>query len=88
MDESGKFPVKYDNVKYDIANFLRKHPGGVNYLNGFRKGEVKKRMEETEHSSYAKYLLREYMVGGRYQGRMEEHDDLEVSYVSFVTENS
>lgn len=73
------FPVQYENVQYDLADFMKNHPGGINYLSIYRRGNIKKKMEETNHSNSAKYLLREYMVGGRNQKKIDDQEDLEVN---------
>lgn len=79
--------VKYDGVDYDITKFMHKHPGGTNYLKGYLGDDVKKRMDETNHSKAAKYILRDYKVGGRNEEKIDEKEDLEVSKYSLENFN-
>lgn len=76
--ESG-FEVKYLGDYYEIKNFLRNHPGGLNYVEGYKGKDVGKRMEETAHSKSAFYLLREYKTGGRGENPNKDTEDLEVT---------
>lgn len=75
-----QFNVKYDGSKYDIQTFLKNHPGGINYIEPYENKEISKRMQNTEHSKAAYYLLREYQQGGRDCRDKTEYDkDLEVN---------
>lgn len=74
---SRDFNVNYGANQYDITEFLRNHPGGRNYVDGYKDKDVAKRMKDTNHSTSAYYLLREYKVGDRNEGKNEETEDLE-----------
>lgn len=73
------FNVKHVGDRYEINEFLRNHPGGVNYIKPYKEKDVTKRMVDTKHSNTAFYLLREYKVGGRNERTTEFNEDLEVS---------
>lgn len=77
------FPVKCYEEEYDIGSFLKHHPGGVNYLQSYKNREVRNRMNDTNHSKSAYYLLREYKLGGRDEQLNEDNEDLEVLYLFF-----
>lgn len=77
------FNVKHVGKTYEINEFLKNHPGGVNYIKPYKEKDVTKRMVDTQHSNAAFYLLREYKVGGRNESTTEFNEDLEVS-VQFV----
>lgn len=76
--EEDRFRVRLGDDRYDIEEFLRNHPGGVNYINGYRDRDVAGRMLDTKHSKSAFYLLREYRVGGRNEQTTDFNEDLEV----------
>lgn len=77
------FNVKHVGETYDINEFLKNHPGGVNYVKPYKEKEVTKRMVDTQHSNAAFYLLREYKIGGRNERSTEFNEDLEVSTCDF-----
>lgn len=62
---------------YDIGKFLTYHPGGFNYLQNYENKNVERRMRETNHSTTAYYLLREYEIDGRDVDQHEDNEDLE-----------
>lgn len=76
-----EFLIKHEESQYDIADFLKNHPGGFNYVEGFRNKDIASKMTNSEHSKSAFYLLREYKVGGRDENNVQGDEDLEVSYV-------
>lgn len=78
MDHKDSFLVKHVGDNYDIEGFLRNHPGGTNYVRGYRDKDVTKKMVDTQHSNSAFYLLREYKLGGRNEAETEFNEDLEV----------
>jgi cytochrome b involved in lipid metabolism len=57
-----KFIVEYKSELYDITNFMHKHPGGVNTLNGSNNKPIDKKFLGIEHSSAAEYLMKEYKM--------------------------
>lgn len=57
-----KFIVEYRNELYDITEFMLKHPGGVNTLNGNNRKDIEEKFHKAEHSSAAQYLLKDYKV--------------------------
>ena len=78
MDESKQFRVNHGGDFYNIYDFLNNHPGGTNYVKPFQDREITQRMQNTQHSKAAYYLLREYKSGGRDTGDKGEQEDLEV----------
>lgn len=80
--QNGKasFDVIYNQEKYDIKNFLRNHPGGVNYLEPYKEKDVSERMKATQHSNAALYLFKEYKKEGKRENdtNNDEQEDLEV----------
>lgn len=75
------FNVKHVGDTYEINEFLRNHPGGVNYIKPYKEKDVTRRMLDTQHSNAAFYLLREYKIGGRNEGKTEFNEDLEVRFL-------
>jgi cytochrome b involved in lipid metabolism len=57
-----KLIVKYKSDLFDITNFISKHPGGVNTLNGYNQKNIEEKFHSVEHSPAAKYLLNEYKI--------------------------
>lgn len=80
MVSKNEFNVKHIGNTYDIKEFLRNHPGGVNYVKPYKEKDVTKRMVDTQHSNAAFYLLREYKTGGRNDTLTEFNEDLEVRF--------
>lgn len=83
QNESEDFEVVYKKELYSIATFLRNHPGGINYLEPYKRKDVSKQMENTKHSKAALYLLQEYKKEGKRKmsspnHQKEEEEDLEV----------
>lgn len=74
-----EFRVKHAGDPYDITDFLRNHPGGINYVKPYKEKEITERMMDTRHSNSAFYLLREYKIGGRNERTTEFNEDLEVT---------
>uniref|UniRef100_A0A6C0LSA1 Cytochrome b5 heme-binding domain-containing protein n=1 Tax=viral metagenome TaxID=1070528 RepID=A0A6C0LSA1_9ZZZZ len=54
--------VYYKGGKYDITNFLTKHPGGKNAIIDFNGEDVEKSMAENKHSTGAYNLLEKYKI--------------------------
>lgn len=78
MNSEQEFDVKHIGNKYEIHNFLKNHPGGLNYVQGYKGKEITQKMLDTQHSSSAFYLLREYKEGGRNEEKTIFNEDLEV----------
>lgn len=76
MDDS--FQIKYVGQNYDIQEFLKNHPGGVNYVQSYEGRDITQKMQDMHHSKAAFYLLREYKVGGRDLKKNHHTEDLEV----------
>lgn len=58
--------VRYKNETYDLSKFTKKHPGGINTLNGMWNSDIDYKFEEAmPHSEAAKYLLMEYKVSNK-----------------------
>lgn len=79
--EQQQFTVNHIGDKYEINEFLRNHPGGVNYIQSYKEKDVTRRMLDTQHSTSAFYLLREYKIGGRNENPTEFNEDLEVGKI-------
>ena len=62
MDLSKKIIVTYKGSKYDITNFLRKHPGGVDILLENSQKDIEQLMAKYEHSIHAYKLLELYKI--------------------------
>lgn len=78
------FEILNRRKKYDITNFLQNHPGGINYVEKYRNRDVSARMKETNHSTSALYLLREYRYDGRDDSCIDGEEDLEVRMFQIV----
>ncbi|KAF2905320.1 hypothetical protein ILUMI_00847 [Ignelater luminosus] len=72
-----EFLIKHEGNQYDIAHFLKNHPGGFNYVEGFQNKDIASKMTNSEHSKSAFYLLREYKLGGRDEKNVQGDEDLE-----------
>ncbi|KAK9892311.1 hypothetical protein WA026_019114 [Henosepilachna vigintioctopunctata] len=77
MKNEEQFNVKHRNRNYEIQNFLSNHPGGINYVRPYKDKDITKRMEDTQHSKAAYYLLREYKDNGRDETSTDDTSDLE-----------
>lgn len=65
MEQNAKnrFLVRYKNEPYDISEFVKKHPGGINTLSGMLNSDIDYKFEmSSPHSDAAKYLIKEYRV--------------------------
>lgn len=80
MQENKEFKIKHLGDSYNIYDFLNNHPGGINYVKPYEDKEITKRMENTQHSKAAYYLLREYKTGGRDTSNKNNQEDLEVIF--------
>ncbi|XP_026330467.1 dihydroceramide fatty acyl 2-hydroxylase FAH2 [Hyposmocoma kahamanoa] len=56
------FPVNFNGRKYDLKQFLRDHPGGVNTLKMFKGQSVGQVMEKYGHSTSAYHMLNDFKV--------------------------
>lgn len=61
-EKSEKVIVTYKGNKYDITDFVKKHPGGKEVLLENNGNDIEKLMQENEHSEYAYKLLEKYRV--------------------------
>lgn len=57
-----KFIVEYRKELYDITEFMLKHPGGVNTLNGYNRKNIEDKFKSVDHSPAAEYLLKDYKL--------------------------
>lgn len=71
--------VTHDEQTYNVTEFLKNHPGGYNYVQGYKGSKVRNKMVESHHSKSAMYLLREYKTGGRNEEEVDGQNDLEVN---------
>lgn len=66
IDESSetrtRLIVTYKGDRYDISDFIRKHPGGMKVLLDNNGNDIEKLMEQTEHSEKAFQLLYRYKI--------------------------
>lgn len=56
------FPVNFNGYEYDLKQFLRDHPGGVNTLRMFKGQSVLQAMEKYGHSTSAYHMLNDFKV--------------------------
>lgn len=77
MKNEEPFNVRHNDQKYDIHEFLKNHPGGLNYVRPYKDKDITKRMKDTQHSKAAYYLLREYKNDGRDLTSTSDSSDLE-----------
>lgn len=61
MDPS-EFPVRFHGKSYDIKQFLRDHPGGVNTLKKYKGKSVVQAMNAFGHSTSAYHMLADFKV--------------------------
>lgn len=62
-EKSSDFFVKYKNETYNLKEFLKKHPGGVNTLAPLRNCDLTNILSQPPlHSEAAMYLMKEYRV--------------------------
>lgn len=71
------FEVFHNGLRYNITDFVYKHPGGTNYLRPFQGKEITKNMIDHYHTNSAFYMMREYKVGGRETKDDMNSEDLE-----------
>lgn len=63
IKSDNRFRVYYKNEVYDISEFRKKHPGGINTLNGLQNADISYRFENAPpHSEAARYLMKEYRI--------------------------
>lgn len=73
---SDKFFVRYRNDTYDLTEFVKKHPGGVNTLNGMLNTDIDTKFDKASpHSDSAKYLMKEYQVNKSKQKNKTKTND-------------
>lgn len=70
-----KFIIKHEGETYDIARFLKFHPGGRNSVSPYKGLSITKKFHDINHSAAATYLMREYRLHGMSQNSAVE--DLE-----------
>lgn len=57
-----KVIVYYQNNKYDITNFLSKHPGGKKLLLKYNDQDIENVMKNNHHSILAYQILNQYLI--------------------------
>lgn len=63
VKSNDRFTVFYKNEVYDISDFRKKHPGGLNTLNGMLNTDISYKFENAPpHSDAARYLMKEYRI--------------------------
>ncbi|XP_070500690.1 fatty acid 2-hydroxylase-like [Chironomus tepperi] len=70
-----KLVVEYKNNWYDLTNFIRLHPGGVNILKHKSHQSIDSEFDNVIHSSAAKYLLKQYEL------KTEENSDVGMEHL-------
>lgn len=58
------FPVTFDNESYELKNFMRDHPGGVDTLKVYKGKSIKHAMKKFGHSASAYHMLNDLKVSG------------------------
>ncbi len=61
-ENNDKIIVMYQNEKYDITNFIKRHPGGKEILMNYNGKDIEKAMLENEHSESAYKILARYKI--------------------------
>lgn len=61
-NQTDKIIVSFRGDKYDITDFLRKHPGGKNVLIKNNGKDIEELMAEYEHSKNAYLILSKYKI--------------------------
>lgn len=63
MESKKPYIISYKNELYDLSEFMRLHPGGINTLKGLENSDIEPRMNNsTPHSDAAMYLMKEYKI--------------------------
>lgn len=63
MESKKPYVISYKNEQYDLSNFMKHHPGGLNTLMGLENSDIEPRMNgTTPHSDAAMYLMKEYKI--------------------------
>lgn len=70
-----KFVVEYKKELYDITEFMHKHPGGINTLNGYNRKNIEDKFLSVEHSTAAEYLLKDYKLKHQSEDNNNNFDD-------------
>lgn len=73
-EKKRSFLVKHREAAYDIAGFLRYHPGGGKAVEHYRGLDLDAVMRRTAHSEAAYHLLQDFIVDNR-----RDYDDIEVN---------
>ncbi|RVE50199.1 hypothetical protein evm_005222 [Chilo suppressalis] len=58
------FPILFNGQKYNINNFLRDHPGGVNTLKKYKGKSILQAMDSFGHSTSAYHMLNDFKIHG------------------------
>jgi len=62
-DKDPQLIVRYQDDIYNITEFIHKHPGGLNTLQGLSNSDMTKRfLNAPPHSDAAMYLMKEYKI--------------------------
>lgn len=61
-DKIPQIIVTYKGDKYNITNFIKKHPGGKTVLINNNGNDIEKLMLENEHSESAYKILERYKI--------------------------
>lgn len=63
MESKKPYIISYKNELYDLTEFMKLHPGGINTLKGLENSDIEPRMHNaTPHSDAAMYLMKEYKI--------------------------
>ena len=78
MTSKEAFEVTYKGEKYEIGNFISRHPGGSEILIPYKNKDITAAFDHISHSNDAKYLLKKRKIGV----------DLQASVTKKVTKSS
>lgn len=85
-----KIVVEYRKNPYDLTEFIKKHPGGLNTLQNISNSNIDYKFDKMiPHSNAAKYLINEYKLnkinnielsskGNKLDIIVEDNDSVEV----------
>ena len=70
-----RFEVTYKDEKYDIGDFLSRHPGGTDVLLPYKGKDITIAFNHIGHSNDAKYLLRKRLIKNHKSEKSSVNDD-------------
>ena len=61
-DDQQRIIILFRGSKYDITDFIKRHPGGKSVLIENNGKDIEKLMVENEHSQHAYKILNKYLI--------------------------